>query len=155
MNGSQGVLITNDGDHSPTDWAMATADHLVHVTPGASADVVLEARKLEVAIASALVPHHDKVQTHERGHLAAKGDEHLATPLDPTQHVEEAVQAVIACAVGTRFEAKFREPAVQNMLRQQIASHFATSMHNARSWHVDRNPDGPNARAFKAAHHGG
>ena len=72
MNGSRLFLKTDNGDHSPQDWAIATADHLIgfDVSKGTTAEY-MEAVKLEIAIVDALTPHHDKVQKTERAKLAA------------------------------------------------------------------------------------
>lgn len=154
MNGSMKTMRTEVGEHSAELRAIATADHIVYVAPDAAPEIILQARRLEIAIIEALTPHHQKVHDHEGGKLDEHGDAHLATELDPGPHLEEAVASVVKCAVGTRWEDKFREPAFQNVLRGLLATHIASNMHDKRSWHVDRNPDGEHAKAFRARHYG-
>lgn len=150
MNSSKTFMSTDNGDHSPLDWAMATADHLVQVSPKAPAERQLAGRELETAIARALLPHHDRVQAAEYGRLKTLGDAHVNFHPDPTEHLDAAVAAVNGCARGTMFEEQWMAPAWQDQVRATLANHFQTSMKNAHSWHVDRNPDGPNAQRFAA-----
>ncbi len=169
------VLKTDGGAHPPEKWAFATATHLVSVSPNADSLKQRDAFLVQMDVAHALEPHHTTVQNTERGNLAAAGDAHLAIPLDPTPHVEEALAAVLAVLHGSAWEKRFEEqdrradaeagvpsglphysrPNVLAEMRSVLANHFATSMHIERSWHVDRNPSGPNAQAFRAAHHPG
>lgn len=148
MNGSRSFISTSKGDHSPLEWALATADHLVHVSPNASAELQIAGRELELAIVKALRPHHEDVQTTENGRLEAHGDAHVTFHPDPTEHLNDAVAAVNACAKGTVFEEQWMQPEWQDQVRATLANHFQTSMKTAHSWHVDRNPHGSNAKAF-------
>jgi hypothetical protein len=141
MNGSQKVLITDGGAHSPQKWALATADHLVHFAESsAPPDQIIAARKLELAIADALVAHHADVQLAERHRLAADAKAHLARPLDASLHLEDAVEAVVECAKGTPWEAHFAKPETQAAVSDLIHQHFRSAQHIERSWHCDRNP---------------
>lgn len=152
MNGSQTILITDGGAHPPDTWAMATADHLVHIDPKAPAARQMAAKKLEMAIAEALIPHHTTVQGAERSALSSVGNAHLLTDIDPSQHLDAAVAAVVSASVGTPWEAHFADRGVQDVIRGTLANHFASSQHIERSWHCDRNPGSPAAQAWMAVH---
>lgn len=155
MNGSQTILKTDGGAHPPETWARCTADHLVHTRPDAPALVMIAGQKLEIAIAEALIPHHNVVQGDERSALASIGDAHLATEIDVDRNVEDALVAIVACAKGTLWEAHFQKPEVQAIVRQTIAKHFRSSKHIERSWHCDRHPESAAAHAWKLARHPG
>jgi hypothetical protein len=155
MNGSQSILATDGGVHPPDKLALATADHLVHVNPKAPAEKQVAARKLEIAIAEALTPHHSVVQGDERVALASIGDGHLDTEVDVAAHVDDALVAVVACAKGTPWEAHFQDADVQAVIRQTLGNHFATSKTIERSWHCDHHPESAAARAWKKARHPG
>jgi len=154
MNGSQRVLITDHGAHSPEKWALATADHLVHLDEAkANPAEIIAARKLETAIAEALAGHHAKVQGLEASSLSADAEAHLAKDYDASEHIAEAVAAVVACAKGTPFEAHFARADVQEQIGEVIHQHFRSAQHIARSWHCDKNPRSPAAQAWRAKHH--
>ncbi len=149
-----GVMITDGGPHPPEKWAEQTASQIIDIAATAPEAKLKEAREFREKIVAILTPHHAKVQDHERGKLAAS-IERMATPLDPTPHIGEAVDAIIAAAKGLSFEAHFQQPETRAYLENLIGSHFATAMHIERSWHADRNPDHPHSKAFMAAHHPG
>jgi len=149
-----GVMITDGGPHPSEKWADQTASQIIDIAATAPESKLMEARAFREKIVEILTPHHAKVQEHERGKLAAS-IEHMVTPLDPSEHIDEAVDAIIAAAKGLSFEAHFHKPETRAYLVNLIGSHFATAMHIERSWHADRNPDSEHAKAFRAAHHPG
>ncbi len=152
--GAGRVMITNGGPHPPHTWAQATAEHIAPIAPGLGGERYVAAMKLQLAIQAVLMPHHDKVQDHERVKLESDAD-HLMTDLDPSPHLDEAVSAVVEAAKGTPWEEHFGRDDVQAAIRQEISNHFATSQHIERSWHVDRNPEHPNRDAWRRLWHPG
>lgn len=159
MNGHEGtrVLITNDAaNHSPADWAAATADRLVQVGPHASATIRSAGMRLEARIIDILAPHHQTVQNAERELLTNKGDPHFdADHFEAHQDTAEAAVAdIVAAAKGTPFETVFASEAGQQAIRETIASHFATSANIERQWHARRNPT-DRAKAFLDIQHPG
>ena len=152
--GAGRIMITNYGTHPPESWAQVTAEHIAPISVGLTGPRYIAAMKLQMAITEALTPHHEAVQHHERAKLAESSD-HLLTNLDPEPHLEGAIQAILAAAKGTDWEAHFAKPEVQAVIRQEIGAHFATAQHIERSWHVDRNPGHPHARTWRAQHHPG
>jgi hypothetical protein len=133
-----GVLATDGGPHPPEKWAEATADQIIDIGSTAPQALLSEARTLRAKLVAILTPHHDRVQQHERGALAAKGDAHLETPLDPSPHIDDPVAEIVAAAKGTSFAAHFQRPEVQQYLRDLIGHHFASAMHIERQWHPHR-----------------
>ena len=148
------VLITNNGPHSPEKWAVATAEHICPIDASAmTEDRLLAAKRLQLAIAEALMPHHAKVQNHERAGLKAKGDDHFDSPLDPSHHLDDAMVAIIGAARGTPWEAHYAKPDVQAAIRQEVGIHFATAQDIERQHHADRHPQHKKAQSYKAMRH--
>jgi hypothetical protein len=110
MNGSKTFMITNHAsNHSAEDWAVATADHLVHVKDGSINQAA--ALRLELAIIDILTPHHENVK--------GKADIEAVTNVSFGQ--------IIAASVGTPFETLWADEAVQKQIRDTLFSHFSTS----------------------------
>ena len=90
-------LITNHGTHSPEQWAMATAQTIFDIEPSVVGDRLIQAQKVQVAIAEALVPHHSNVQETERSQLAADVA-HILSPYAVDQYLEQALADIVAAA---------------------------------------------------------
>jgi hypothetical protein len=152
-----GIMITNGGPHPADKWAEQTAERIVDIIQVEATSPVYDAAlaakaAFKDAIAAGLELHHDDAQTHERGQLDL-GGERLNHDLDPTAHLDAAVQAVLDAAKGTMFELHFAKPQVRDFVRSTVGSHLATVMHIERSWHADKNPDCPHCQAWRARHH--
>ena len=152
--GAARIMISNGGPHPASAWAQVTAQHIAPVAADMAGDRYVAAMKLQLAITEALQPHHETVQSAERGKLAAD-PAHLLTDLDPSQHADAALAAVVACAKGTPWEAHFAKADVQAVIRHELGVHFASAQHIERSWHVDRTPNHPHADAWRAMVHPG
>lgn len=150
-----GVLITNGGPHSPQDWAQVTAGQIIDIGSQSPAALLAEARAFEAKIVAVLTRHHELVQQHERSQLGAQGSARLAGDLDPTAHIPDAVDDIVAASRGTSFAAHFAQARVRDYLERLVGGHFASSMHIERLWHADRNPEAEEAKAYKARYHGG
>lgn len=110
MNGSCQFLITNNSNnHSAEDWAVATADHLVHVRDGSINQAA--ALRLEVAIVDVLTPYHALIKS--------KADIETVT--------NASFDKVIAASVGTPFETLWSQEDVQKQIYDTLFSHFSTS----------------------------
>ena len=145
------ILITNGGAHPPEKWAVATAEIIFPTDNVRDSNRLLQAKKLQFAIADALVPHHTDVQTAEKGKLATLGDAHLDTPHDPLEAAQKALADIVALAKGTPWELHFADAAVQAEIVQEIGNHFATAEHIERQWHCHRSGT-PAAKAFLKQH---
>jgi hypothetical protein len=169
-----GIMVTNGGPHSADKWAVTTAGQILQSVFSVDAADTVGARKFEMACLDILLPHHEKVQTGERGKLAKDGMKRLATPIDPREYCDVAVQEIAAAAQkigkikvpdpdmsGETKEVDlgehFANPEVQQKLAGLIGAHFATAMDIERSWHADKNADDQEAKAYSAARaaHGG
>lgn len=110
MNGSKAFLITNNSNnHSAEDWAVATADHLVHVRDGSINQAA--ALRLELAVVDILISHHESVKNKA----------------DVQTEANESFDKIIAASVGTPFQALWADEAVQKQIYDTLYSHYATS----------------------------
>ncbi|MGZ4849805.1 MAG: hypothetical protein ACXV2C_00265 [Candidatus Bathyarchaeia archaeon] len=156
-----GILTTNGGPHPAWKWAEQSAAQIVdiiQIEPNSLAFDELNAQKtdFEKEISAALLDHHTKVQTHEKDAIVEHGMDRLSHPIAPEEdHLLEAVDRVIAIAKTKLFGSHFSKPEVQTFVKDTLGSHFSTVRHIERSWHADRNPDAPEAQAFKAQYHPG
>lgn len=168
------IMKTNGGPHPAEKWALTTVGEIMQAVFGIRDAETATQRKLEIALLDALERQHGAVQRHERGKIAELGVGRLAQPLDPSEHLGAPIEDMVDAtrAVGqvemadpdnpgktkmVDVAAHFARPEVQEQLRLLIGRHFATSMDVERSWHADRNPDDPVAKAYRAARrdHGG
>lgn len=132
------ILKTDGGEHSPKQWAFATASRLIEVDSNVIDDRFLAAQDLQLAITRALIQHHTDVQDTEHAALTANADEHLQTEIDVQAHVDAAFADVIAAAKGTEWESLFQDPATQANIRQLLAGDFHTAKKIKREWHQHR-----------------
>jgi len=146
------VMATDGGPHPAEAWAQVTAEQVAPVGPDVVGHRRIKALELQSKIATALETHHQGVQDAERSRLAADASHIMAAP-DPTAHLDDAVAAIKAAAVGTEWEQHFGDPARLAAVRQVLGDHFATAQHIEKSWHADRNPLHPAAAEFRRQHH--
>lgn len=155
MSGRVVVMATDGGPHAPDKWAVVTAEHIVDIDPmlqQRDSGRYMAARRLQIAVAGALVPHHAKVQRHEQDHLK-RSAERFSAELDASEHLDDAIAAIQAAARGTLWEAHFQDPAVVDAMCFELHRHFATSMDIERQWHARRNKDLPEGQKYLAAVH--
>lgn len=133
-----GVMITEGGPHPPEKWAEQTAEQIIDIVETAPEALLSEARAFRAQIVEILTVHHATVQETERNLLEASGAAHHAVPIDPSPHLADPVDAIIAAAQDKSFAEHFNKPETRAYLEQTIGSHFATAMHVERSWHRDR-----------------
>lgn len=133
------LLITDGGSHPPEKWAVATAEAIFDINPAMAGDRLLAAKKLQVAIAEALMPHHGGVQEREKStpRLEHSNEDNIAESLS---EAEEAYAAIKAAASGTPWADHFDDPARAAAIKATIASHFMTAKDIERQYHARRNP---------------
>ena len=163
--GAARVMVTDGAPHPASAWAQVTAEHIAPIDPGIVGERATAARKFQLAIADALAPHHQKVIDVQRGKLAGVGDAHLdecTNGHDVAPHLDGAVAAIQAAAVGTPWEGKYVAEDVQALLRHELGVHFRSAQHIEHSWHVDRavttadaakRPVSPPVARWLARHH--
>lgn len=142
-----GVMITNGGAHPPEKWAIATAEQICPVSDELQGSRLIEAKRVQLAVMEAILPHHKAHQDNERHQLKTAGDAVLDGDHNPMPRAEEALQAVIACLAGSPWEDKTKDKAWQGVVGGVLATHFATSADIERQWHCHRNPS-DKTRAF-------
>lgn len=155
------AFITNNGTHSPEDWAVMTAEIFMPLPDTMDGGRKLQALKLRAAIAEAMVPHHTKVHTHIRERLKEKGDAHFAelgSQVEPEvdHYLDDAMASVMASVAASKdekFIAHFNDPEVQAVIRDTIARHFRSHIDVEQQHHADKHPHQPNARAYKLWKH--
>ena len=148
-----GVLITNDGVHSPEKWAAATASHIVSIAHSVAGQERAAAVKLEASVIDILEKHHGIVQAGERSAIITDSSR-LAKELDANEHTEvEAVASeIISATNGTAWQIECGTEDFKAALVHLLKSHLHTNMHIERSHHADKNPDCPHGQAFKVKH---
>lgn len=148
-------LITNGGPHPADKWAVATAEIIFDTSSMPSSDRLLDAKKLQLQIVEALLPHHEGAQERERGHLAGGRHEartaHLAEVNDggaeALAEADEAIAAIQAIKSDLTIKVDDKDvpwadwarlPERVEAWRNIIASHFMSAKHIEHSWHKDR-----------------
>jgi hypothetical protein len=132
------ILKTDGGPHSPETWAVATANMLVPLDENMQGARLLQAEKLKVAIAEAMVPHHSNIMTNERSKLTENGAAHYPSPFGSEEDVNAAVASIQAASAGTPWADHYQKPEVTEALKDVLHNHFSTAQDIERSWHKDR-----------------
>lgn len=155
-----GIIITNSspdnpaGEHSAEKLAAACAERLMNIdTSNMDGVRVLEARRLEIAIIEALVPHHEAVMTSTKQDLQANSAIHFARAdlHHPGTKLAEAITAVEKAAAESSWAKEFQSPEARAHMHAVIGQFLVDTAHLERCYHADRNPDDPHAAAYKAA----
>ena len=145
------LMATDGGPHPPAKWAAVTADGVLDIAATAPDTLLREATEFKRKVVDVLTRHHGLVQDHGRTGLATEGTDRLASPIDTSGLIPDAVDDIIALGRGTSFEAHFAKPETRAYLEDLLHNHFHHSMYIERSWHADAHSDHPLARAFRAA----
>lgn len=143
------ILVTNGGSHPPEKWAMTTAEQVFDIGSSVAGDRLIQAQKLQLAIAEALMPHYSQAQDDETSRLAEDAKNVLSSH-SVDAYLDAAMKDVVGAAKGTMWESHFADPDVQAAAREVIGSNFTTAMHVERLWHADRNPDCEFAQSYRA-----
>ncbi len=144
------LMITDGGPHSPEKWAAVTVRGVIDIAETAPDALLREAREFEDKAVATLTRHHALVQDHERNGLSTEGADRLASNIDPSGHIPDAVDDIIALSKGTSFAAHFATPETREYLERLLHEHFHHSMWIERSWHANAHPDHPLSRLFRA-----
>lgn len=144
------LMMTDGGPHPPEKWAAVTVRGVLNIAESAPDALLREAREFENKAVAILTKHHALIQDHERAGLVTEGPDRLASDIDPSGHIPDAVDDIIALAKGTSFAAHFDNPETRSYLNQLLHEHFHHSMWIERSWHADTHPDHPLSKVFRA-----
>ena len=142
------IMVTNGGPHPPEKWALASAEDIFNIDPEMSGARLIEAQKLQVAIAEALVGHHCTVQDNEKSRLQ-ENIHYIHSPHDPSEYLDHVMNDVLAVLKGSPWQKHFAKKNVREAMREVIANHFMAAQHIERSWHADRNPQCEISQAYK------
>lgn len=133
------ILKTDGGEHTPKQWAYATATRLIEVDVSQGIDDrFFAAQELQLAITRVLIKHHTEVQEVEQSALNADADGHLQKEIEVQSHVDAAFAEIIEAAKGTPWEAQFAEPEKQAQIRILLTKDFHHSKALKRNWHQHR-----------------
>ena len=143
------ILTTNGGPHPPEKWAMTTAEQVFDISSSVAGDRLIQAQKMQLAIAEAVMPHHEKVQKDQVSSLLADVA-NILSPFAIEQYLDQVIKDIVAIAQGTIWQSHFAKPEVQAAAREVIASNFQAAQHIERMWHADRNPDCKVSQSYKA-----
>ena len=142
------IMITNGGSHPPEKWAMVTAERIFDIGGSVAGDRLIQAQKLQLAIAEVLMPHHEKIQSTERTKLD-EDSKHLLAPTDATDYLDDIMDDIVKVSKGTPWQDHFKRPEVQDAARRIIMADIATVQHVERMWHADHHPDSPESQTYK------
>ena len=141
------IMITNGGAHPPEKWAMVTAERIFDIGGTVAGARLIRAQKLQLAIAEALMPHHEKIQSTERRKLD-EDIKNMLTPTDPTDYLDSIMNDIVKVSKGTPWQDHFQRPEVQEAARRIITNDIATVQHVERSWHADHHPDSAESKTY-------
>ncbi len=144
------IMLTDGGPHPPEKMAANTLSGVIDLVATSPDALLREEREFKAKATVVLTRHHGLAQNHERTGIATEGTDRLATNIDTSAHVPDAVDDLIALAKGTSFAAHFAKPETRAYLEQLLHEHFHRSMWEERSWHADTNSDHPLSKLFRA-----
>jgi hypothetical protein len=152
------IMITNGGTHPADKQAAMTAKRimdLIQIDENSNSPEATAARKakprLELDLADKLEELHEYSRTYEVKKLEEKGDARLAKAIDVTGMPEKAWDAVSALFANSPFAEHFKQPHVQEVVKYIVEGRMESAADDERSWHADRNPDGPHAKRYREA----
>jgi hypothetical protein len=128
---------------------MTSAEQIFDIGSNVAGDRLIQAQKMQLSIAEAIMPHYAKAQDAERAKLA-ENPAHLHAVHDVDDAVESVMKEVLAVSVGTPWQGHFANPEVQTAARQVLTNNFRSSLHVERLWHADTHPDCEVSQSFKA-----
>lgn len=148
------VLITHGKPHSVDAWVNATAEFLFQISDAIAAERLIEAKKLQLGIAMALMPLFVSVMEKERAALSI-----VVNYCDSEVSMEHAevisvVKNMAALAGKSPWAALIASEEWQSQAVLLVSQFLTDVMHIERLWHADQNPDNASAVAYKAKFHG-
>lgn len=149
-----GIIVTNNGEHSPEKLALACAEKLMEIDPAMmDGDRVMAALKLKMDVMEALMPHmkNAAAQTKAEIHNDAKAHFSRADLHDPGERLNEVVSHIKEAAQGTPWQDQFNSRESDAIMRSVVGQFLVDTAHLERLYHADRNPDDEHAAAYKAA----
>lgn len=148
------VLISDNGPHSADAWANAAAEHIFAISENIADDRLLEAKRVQIGIAMALLPLFKSVMAAERDGL--KADEtHSDKALGvDASWVSNVIQQIGALGNTSLWKDLLNSPAWISQATADVTSFLNSVQQIERFWHADTNPANKSAKAYKAKFHG-
>lgn len=148
------VLISDNGPHSADSWANAAAEHIFAISPDIASSRLIEAKKVQIGIAMAILPLFKSVMSSERDNL--KDNENhsdKALGVDPSW-VASVIQQIVTLAQTSPWKDQLGNIEWVNQAITDVTNFLHSVQQIERFWHADTNPDNKSAKAFKARFHG-
>jgi len=148
------VLISDNGPHSADSWANAAAEYIFAISPDIASGRLIEAKRVQIGIAMALLPLFKSVMTAERDNLKAdEAHSDKALGVDAVW-VASVIQQIITLAQTSPWKDKLSSVEWVSQAINDVTSFLHSVQQIERFWHADTNPDNKSAKAFKATYHG-
>lgn len=157
-------LVTNHGTHPPDKWAeLMTAQILdfIQIEEGAATEIEAQRRsafrrakmELQLPLFTALEEIFDTTQKAEKSELAKRGVQRAAEAISHKAEVDAGLNKLHAVFGPTPFRDHFASEKVNDVLKRMLAQYLGNVIHIERSLEMDKNPNTPQAQAFRAKHH--
>lgn len=141
------ILITNNGPHPPSLWALRSAEQIVD-SSAITDDRVIQAHKLRCLIAEALEPRYAEMIELERG-LLANDPSYILTPFNSSAFVIAAMDDLLELTNASPWRDHFHQAAVIEVVYEILGRHLASALRVERLWNADSRPDCPIAQQYK------
>lgn len=147
------VLISDNGPHSADAWANCAAEHIFNISPDIASDRLIEAKRTQLGIATALLPLFKMVMSAERDNLL-----YNKTHSDKAIEVDEAmvfstIEQIVALSRTSLWKDTIGSLEWVNQAIADVTSFLHSVQQIERFWHADKTGN-ESAKAYKAKFHG-
>lgn len=147
------VLISDNGPHSADAWANCAAEHIFAISPNIASNRLIEAKRVQIAIATALLPLFKIVMSTERDALLGnKAHSDKAIGVDEAM-VFSTIEQIVALARTSLWKDTLGSLEWVNQAIADVTSFLHSVQQIERFWHADTT-DNKSAKAYKAKFHG-
>lgn len=146
-------LATDNGKHSAEKWANVTAEMIFDIDESVESDRLLDAKRVQLGIAMALV---NVFRTHADKELAALAldENHCDQPHNVSvEELASILNLIASCGATSPWADKLASDEWKQVATQVIGSNLATVQHIERLQHAD-DTDNQSAKRYKAKFHG-
>lgn len=132
------VLATDHGTHSADSWADMISQLTVPISPDIAQHKLLKAKSIQLAVATALSGHVQKVLDKEREHLATDADARFQASHDGHLSVDDAMNLIHSVTDGTEWAAQMH--ANEAIICAELERHINSMQNVERLHHSDHHP---------------
>lgn len=147
------VLISDNGPHSADAWANAAAEHIFAISPDIAAGRLIEAKRVQIGIAMALLPLFKGAMAAERDNLQENEDHSDKALSVDTAAVAYIIKEIVALAGQSPWKDQLGSLAWITQATKDVTSFLNSVQQIERFWHADKT-DNKSAKAYKAKFHG-